>query len=184
MNKPFWDVDEIYNKYQGVYVLNLSKSNVKAFNQMKLLNELLNKLKICAKNELLNNNNLNSFQKNGIELFLNTEHKIIEMKTTDSLFNAINKPKYVHDTNNINHGTDKNLRALYRVILFRIRDSNNNIRFSDEKLKQLFVHEISHTFANHVKFRFDDHGEDFKIFERLVLDMFLKEKIMNKKEYF
>ena len=184
MNKPFWDVDEIYNKYKKVYVLNLNKFNTKAYMQMKLLNELYIKLKIFAKDELLNNNKLSEFEKNGIDLFLNTEHKIIEMKTSDSLFNAINKPKHVHETVNINHGTDKNLRALYRVILFRIRENSNNIRFSDEKLIQLFVHEISHTFANHVKFRFDDHGEDFKIFERLVLKLFIKNNILSKYEFF
>ena len=52
-------------------------------------------------------------------------------------------------------GPDKNIRASYRDIYL-------NKDISGIKLKNLILHELSHTIANHCLYRINDHHEDFK----------------------
>ena len=40
---------------------------------------------------------------------------------------------------------------------------------------ELFVHELAHTGANHVRWRPDDHKKDFKSFEKLLWHIIKKE---------
>ena len=84
-------------------------------------------------------------------------------------FMGLNKPKgrYISDEPPI--GKDKNLRSTYRDIFMNI----------DGPLKstiELLIHELSHTMANHQRWRNDDHGKDFKEAENLITKMFLKIK--------
>ena len=76
-------------------------------------------------------------------------------------FYGLNKPKNVHKTNKPPIGKDKNLRPSYRVVMLTIRNSNGTVE-SCTKFLKLLIHELSHTLANHVTWREDDHGKDFK----------------------
>lgn len=58
-------------------------------------------------------------------------------------------------------GLDKNMRATYRDIFL-------NLNMSKKELKDLIIHEISHTGCNHCTFIPDNHGFIFKKFEALL----------------
>ncbi len=81
-----------------------------------------------------------------------------------SVFEGLNKPKGRYITREKNIGTDYNLRASYRDVFLR-----TNMSLHDYKL--LVVHELSHTGCNHVRWRDDDHGPDFKKMEKFLLKM-------------
>ena len=62
-------------------------------------------------------------------------------------------------------------------ILGYLRPTKRQLFFNARKgySKNLLVHELAHTAANHVMFRPDDHGKDFRDAERLIL-LFAKTK--------
>jgi hypothetical protein len=100
-------------------------------------------------------------------LFASTKHVFYELPTSLA-FNGVNKPKNVHDcalANGVNIGKDGTLRSHERYVMVEVASK------SPRDLKALFVHEIAHTFCNHVLFRHDDHGEDFQNFERHFLQI-------------
>ena len=76
-------------------------------------------------------------------------------------FNGLDVPKmrYLSDEEPI--GLDKNIRCTYRDIYI----SN---KLNGQALKDLIIHELSHTVANHCLYRPDDHHEDFKRAENLL----------------
>lgn len=78
-------------------------------------------------------------------------------------FLGLNKPKDRHiNPNAPKLGKDKQLRAKWRHIFF-------NLSRSDKELKDLVIHELAHSAANHVRWRNDDHGPDFKMYESSLL---------------
>jgi len=106
-----------------------------------------------------------------VELLINTPFILQEMQLKkDQLlvkFDGLNKPKNVHVTNEINIGPDKNLRAEYRIIFLTLRENGKlkNIK----SLRSLIAHELTHTALNHVQWRDDDHGKEFKIMYDIIL---------------
>ena len=88
-------------------------------------------------------------------------------------FNGLNKPKNVHSTNKENVGPDKKLRAEYRDIFLTLRKSNGEFK-SMSTIMNLVIHEITHTMCNHVRWRDDDHGEDFQHCEKIIKDAYKK----------
>lgn len=86
-------------------------------------------------------------------------------------FDGLNKPKERYVSYEPSIGPDQNIRANYRDIFL-------NISGPDDKLYKLFIHELAHTFCNHVQWRPDDHGEDFIIAENILKDMW---KLLNNK---
>lgn len=64
-------------------------------------------------------------------------------------------------------GKDKHLRAKRRIVFLTIRKSANVMQ-SDTFIRKLVIHELAHTIANHVLYRPDDHGQDFKDAEALL----------------
>lgn len=77
-------------------------------------------------------------------------------------FNGLNKPKMRH----LNHsvpsvGKDGNGRALYRDIFL-------DLNRTPKSLEKLVIHELAHSMANHINFRPNDHGRDFKWAEDLI----------------
>lgn len=77
-------------------------------------------------------------------------------------FHGLNKPKMRYIDKRLPLvGKDKNGRALYRDIFL-------DLDRSEKSLKELIIHELSHSMANHIMFRPDDHHEDFKWCEKLI----------------
>jgi len=83
-------------------------------------------------------------------------------------FYGVNYPFGVHnEANTMPLGADKRLRATKRVVYLTLRHSPNRFR-SREFVKDLVIHELAHTVANHVQYRPDDHGPDFEAAEMLL----------------
>jgi hypothetical protein len=83
-------------------------------------------------------------------------------------FDGLNKPKEISSNKKAkNVGRDKKLRAGYRIIFLKLRDNNDKLKTLNE-LKPLILHEITHTACNHVKYREDDHGDDFTKYESII----------------
>ena len=80
-------------------------------------------------------------------------------------FSGLNKPKDRILTNDVFVGPDENIRAQWRDIFLTINPRTQNI--TPEEM-ELLIHELAHTGANHVRWRPDDHNEDFTSFEKLL----------------
>ena len=77
---------------------------------------------------------------------------------------GLNKPRMRHiDFMAPKVGKDGQLRAMYRDIFLDLGNSDND-------LKNLVIHELAHSMANHIVYRPDDHHADFKWAEKLIKD--------------
>src|SRR6185369_14787197 len=77
-------------------------------------------------------------------------------------FSGLNKPKMRYRDKRLPPvGKDSNGRALYRDIFLDLNRSNAS-------LKNLIIHELSHSMANHIMYRPDDHHADFQWAEDLI----------------
>jgi hypothetical protein len=84
----------------------------------------------------------------------------------DTIFDGLNKPKDRYINNQApSIGKDKQLRPSYRHLFFKIP---NNATV--DSLKNLVIHELAHTAANHSRWRNDDHGKDFQTYEKILKD--------------
>jgi len=97
-----------------------------------------------------------------ISILKNTPHIFLEIAPNTG-FLGVNYPLGVQNTNLEPFGTDGNERAIGRTVFLTIDPKY----ISDQKLENLIIHELSHTLANHVKYRTDDHGKDFIAAEKL-----------------
>ena len=160
-----WDFNENKNyiNINGYKVLNTIDSKkasilLKRIEQFiyKLLNKLINFEKITPE----------------IHLLLTTPFYIQEMqieKDQGSIkFLGLNKPKNVKKTNKLKIGLDGNKRAEYRLIFLTLRDDRGELK-SLNSLKPLIIHELVHTALNHVTWKDDNHGEEFKNFEKILM---------------
>ena len=127
-------------------------------------------------------NNFNDYsdqQKKGIICFLETPYLLSEMKE-NTIFNGLNKPRLVYNTKNEKDsyklGKDEYLRAKYRDIFLTLRYKNGKLK-NIKQLKELILHELAHTFCNHVKWRDDDHGNDFKMYLKILHNLDKDESI-------
>lgn len=190
-----WDFDESnLNKIRSVdgytYFVN-NKNNVdKLMEIRKKVND------IC----LYIHNNINSFNPkaiNGLKLFIyiHGELQLQNYEIPDDLFKhhwiqeggvsskvmygeipkgtlflGLNKPKSRHVNNKVpNIGKDKQLRSGWRHIFFKIPE--NGTIYTDKDFKELVIHELAHTAANHTRWRNDDHNEDFRMYENIIKDV-------------
>lgn len=170
--KEFWDFDENKN-YINV---NIHDKNYKVINKyrdyyiaaliLNYINDII--VSICKYFEI-NYYRYSNKDKLYIKCFLQIHphnHLLSEMQLKTP-FNGINKPRNIHITNQENIGKDGNLRAGYRHIFLTLRDYNGNFNNIDIIMK-LVIHEIAHTMCNHVKWRDDDHNDDFKNAEKII----------------
>lgn len=166
MNQRYelWDFDENKNYVSifGLKVLDFPDA-VKAASLLQSIYELIFR---CF-NSILNHEMITQ----EVELLINTPFILQEMQLKkDQLcikFEGLNKPKNVHVTNENSIGPDKILRANYRIIFLTLR--NNGKLKSIKSLKSLIAHELTHTALNHVQWRDDDHGPEFKIMYNIIL---------------
>jgi hypothetical protein len=159
-----WDFNENKNyvTISGFKVLNY-KNAIKAALLLQKINDLIFQgFTSILKNEMITPE---------IELLVNTPFLLQEMQLKkDQLvikFEGLNKPKNVHLTYESGIGPDENLRAEYRIIFLTLRE-NGKLK-SLKSLKSLIAHELTHTALNHVQWRDDDHGPEFKIMYDIIL---------------
>ena len=172
MSREFWDFNEtenytsiacykVLNRWYNEYTV------LDTYDAARLLYEIdifvhrkLNNLK-----KIIHNFDINI--KNKLLLLLNTPYSFQEMQLNTG-FIGLNKPKNVIEIKNVPIiGKDGKLRAKRRLIFLQLRYANGNIKSLNE-LKPLVIHEIAHTACNHVQWRDDDHGEDFKTCENII----------------
>lgn len=166
--KQFWDFDERIN-----YVTEISPYNGKSYKvinrpgknkAVKLLSQIDNYITKISLTLMKNYNNYPDYMKDPIFIFLSihpSNHKLMEMQLNTE-FMGLNKPKNVKINKKLPPlGKDGYLKAGKRYIFFQLRKSNGKFKTFAE-LRPLVLHEITHTMANHVTWRDDDHGTDFK----------------------
>lgn len=129
-----------------------------------------------------------AFVRNGMQLFLRTNHTIQELHPKETYFRAVNKPHApirkdgtVPDGPRVVEGepylgNDERLRSFDRHIVISLKDSENSIMC-------LLIHELAHTPPNHVCFRDDDHNDDFRFFQWLFLNMAQRAKFVDRRIY-
>uniref|UniRef100_A0A6C0CS70 Uncharacterized protein n=1 Tax=viral metagenome TaxID=1070528 RepID=A0A6C0CS70_9ZZZZ len=143
-----------------VHVLSKTKHKTKKINLLNFLSITTFRLqKLILESDLTHHPNLN--------LFANTHHTFFEI--VPSNFNGLNKPKNVHTCHaeTVHIGDDANLRAHRRHVMLALpveKPSDKLYAF----LYRLYVHELAHTLANHVRYRPDDHNADFIYCENLL----------------
>ena len=165
----FWDFDEDINftlvRYKNIQFKVLNAPNKKT--AAKLLYQtsiFINTLSYLVRANL---NNVKSPLKEMSIVFLSIHPDYYDLQEmqTGTQFEGLNKPKNIHYNKYLpSVGKDKLLKANYRRVFLKLRYSNGKLKdFND--LIPLIIHEIAHTGCNHVRWRDDDHGMDFQLFE-------------------
>ena len=126
----------------------------------KILSKIDNKFGNMIKQ--LKPSEYNGSEQKMISILKNTPHIFLEI-APDTGFLGVNYPLGVQNTNSEPFGKDGNERAIGRTVFLTIDPDY----ISDQGLEKLIIHELSHTLANHVKYRPDDHGKDFIAAEKL-----------------
>tara|TARA_B100000886_G_C20169428_1_gene385442 strand:- start:77 stop:628 length:552 start_codon:yes stop_codon:yes gene_type:complete len=90
-------------------------------------------------------------------------------------FNGLNKPRNLYKSNQPILGKDGRDRARYRHIFLTLRHNNGSFK-TINSIIDLLIHEVTHTMCNHIRWREDDHGEDFIYYENLLIDIYNKIK--------
>lgn len=82
-------------------------------------------------------------------------------------FIGLNKPKNRSiDYSQPSIGKDGHQRANWRHVFLTIPYTNKSLDNPD--FRELIIHELAHTAANHVNWRNDDHGDDFQLYENIL----------------
>ena len=178
MSKPFWDLDEKNNYVQVPSLLYKTKYNIivayrnkaKTVEIFTYIDNLIRKLSRAIKYRL---KNMTPRLRAGFKIFTDIhplKHKLFELPI-ESMFRGLNKPKYVHLNYDITPvGKDGRLRARERFVFFKIRNVNGKF-LSVPEITELVIHEISHTAANHVKWRDDDHNSDYYAYYNYLMNL-------------
>lgn len=186
-----WDFDE-----RGIPVHWVGKYPYKARNKENALRlaNFRNKIDMLCHNLVMNkqeweNSTSNISYLNGVAVFLGLHMETIHDPSTlphpfydiamrgsptsryllseipkGTAFAGLNKPKMRYMNKRLPKvGKDGSGRALYRDIFL-------DLNKSDRALKNLIIHELAHSMANHIAYRPDDHHADFKWAERLIAD--------------
>ena len=180
--KEFWDFDETVN-YTSVNihgrnykVLNIYHDYYTAGQILDYINKII--YNIC---QYLTINQYSpkytDYDRKLIKCFCDihpNKYLLSEMQL-GTQFNGLNKPKQLYCSTYEPVGKDENLRANYRDIFLTLR--NKQGKFNDiNTIMKLVIHEIAHSMCNHVTWRDDDHGKDFKHAEKLIMDAYNKIK--------
>lgn len=168
----FWDFDENKN-YVTIKYKNINFKVLKEKNRLEAV-KLLYLIKIIidalAQEVQKTYKLLKQPLKNMAIVFLSIhpEYYFVQEMQKGQIFEGLNKPKNVHTNYYLpSVGKDGNLKAEYRAIFFQLRNNKNNLKNINE-LIPLIIHEIAHTGCNHVRWRDDDHGKDFILFENFL----------------
>ena len=107
---------------------------------------------------------------------IHPQNHILSEMQLETIFNGLNKPRNIYNTNKPSIGPDGSYRATYRNIFLTLREKDCSFK-SWNKIMKLVIHEITHTMCNHIRWRDDDHGEDFKHAEKIIMNAY---KVINK----
>ena len=160
-----WDFDENKNyiKVGNYKVLNLKDAD-KASKLLNDIDTLILRTLISIQFKEKRTPELN--------ILLQTPYVLQEMQLIKDQgtikFEGLNKPKEVKRTQEINVGEDGKLRAKYRKIFLTLRNKNGKLK-TLKQLKSLISHELTHTALNHVRWREDDHDEQFNFYNKLTI---------------
>tara|TARA_E500000178_G_scaffold356217_1_gene432548 strand:+ start:4248 stop:4796 length:549 start_codon:yes stop_codon:yes gene_type:complete len=172
MKKNFWDFDENKN-YISINVYNKKYKVINKFNNplyaALLLDDIHNYITLISLYFLENLYNYSDKDQILIKCFLDihpNNYLLSEMQL-NTVFDGLNKPRNIYLSNKESIGKDKKFRAQYRHIFITLRDKFGIFNSNDEIMK-LVIHELSHTMCNHITWRDDDHGSDFKHAENLI----------------
>jgi hypothetical protein len=177
--KEFWDFDENKN-YTTVNIRGIDFKVINKYHDYKTAGIILYNIHIIIHNICkylqVNFYRYSKTDQKYIKCFLDihpNKYLLSEMQL-GTMFNGINKPRNLfHSRDNISIGKDGTLRAGYRHIFLTLRKSNGN--FKDfNKIMELVIHEFAHTMCNHVTWRDDDHGSDFKNAEKILWNSYKK----------
>lgn len=167
MSKELWDFDEKKNYIliNGYKVLDTTDATKAATLLNKIDNIILRTLISVQLNESIITPELN--------LLITTPYSLQEMQLPKDqrniVFEGLNKPKNVEFMSNERDiGADGKLRAKKRLIFIQLRKKNNKLKTIKE-LSGLIAHELTHTAMNHVTWRDDDHDENFKKVNKIIL---------------
>lgn len=160
-DKVKWDFSEVdldMIMYDNIPYSVLDHSSIKILHPLRLLtNRLCDYL-------IYHYQDYSEYNKLCIDIFLYI-HKdgnyILSQIPHGTNFEGINKPRGRYISNCPHIGPDKNLRAQWRHIFL-------NLDGSKEDILSLYIHELAHTMQNCVRFRVDDHGEDFTVCENIL----------------
>ena len=178
MTKEFWDFDENIN----FTVININNNSYKVINKWKNYNEagiILDKIHQIIY-EMCLYLNLNYYRysnkdKIAIKCFCDihpNNYKLSEMQLNTD-FNGINKPRELYLSSDAPLGSDKKHRAKWRHVFLTLRKRNGEFK-SFNTIMRLVIHEIAHTMCNHIRWRDDDHNEDFEYYEKLLESVYKK----------
>jgi hypothetical protein len=129
-------------------------------NRAKILSNIDKKFEKIIKQ--LRTSDYEGSEKNMIQILKNTPHIFLEISPNTG-FLGVNYPLGVKNTNLKSFGTDGNERAYGRIVFLTIDPRY----IPNKRLEELIIHELAHTLANHVKYRPDDHRQDFIDAEKL-----------------
>ena len=180
-----WDFDE--SKLRNIRHSDGYNYLVNKPNNLNRLVNIRNKVTKMANYIHNNYNQFNSQAHNGLRLFVSLHGELPTQsyvpnefknhwiqsggKTSKAMYSEIpkgtkflglNKPRlrYVN-LQAPKIGKDKQLRSRWRHIFF-------NLNGNDKQLKDLVIHELAHSAANHCRWRDDDHNSDFKMYESIL----------------
>ena len=95
---------------------------------------------------------------------LQTSRYLLSEIPKGTAFKGLNKPKQRYINKSLPKvGKDGYGRALYRDVFL-------DLDLGDRALRNLIIHELAHSMANHIAYRPDDHHADFKWAEKLITD--------------
>lgn len=86
-------------------------------------------------------------------------------------FDGLNVPRsrrVVEKAPNIGIQKDYNLRAGWKDVFLKLYSNQGDPTSINPRMEKLLLHELSHTAANHIRFRPDDHYDDFKTYESIL----------------
>jgi hypothetical protein len=172
--KPFWDIEEdkgyLLQSYNNKnYKILENNTKVTPLKRLKLL-DFFNSTTLALQaflrhhgSHLIDLSFSDRIWYPGIRIFCATPHQFQEIN--GNAFYGLNKPKEVHDlgTSTLPFGKDGTLRAKWRNVMINLTEYRYGQPLSD-----LYVHEIAHTFCNHVTYRENDHNEDFEFYETFI----------------
>ena len=164
-----WDFDEEKNFtivfYKGIpfKVLNFPNKKLVArrlYQAKVFINDLCVKV---YKN--INLVNLPLREMSIVFLSIHPDYYLLQEMQIGTQFEGMNKPKNVQPNHYLpSVGRDKLLKAEYRVVFLNLIKPDGKVK-SFKELIPLIIHEIAHTGCNHVTWKDDNHGPDFKLFE-------------------
>ena len=178
MKKEFWDFNEDIN-YLSINIQGINYKVINKFPDYYTSAQILHKINYTIKQIciyfILNYNRYSKKDKILIDCFCDihpNNHLLSEMQL-GTIFNGLNKPRNLYYTDKPSIGPDGSYRASYRHIFLTLREKDNNFK-SWDKIMKLVIHEITHTMCNHIRWREDDHGLDFKHAEKIIIDAYNK----------